>query len=117
MLIGSLYFDRGPIAKFMGSPVARWLGEISLSIYLVHAPLFHILIHARPILAHHMNDDLASAATTIFMLTCLLIISTYTHRFIEKPGQTLGRRFLSHRKQLRTTAIEANIKNEQPSVT
>ncbi len=91
VLIAALAYDKGPVAQFLGSWPVWKVGEISLSVYLLHAPLLHIIEHFKPILAQHMNENLAASSTVVLMFGCVIVMSAVTYRWIERPGQKCGR--------------------------
>jgi peptidoglycan/LPS O-acetylase OafA/YrhL len=82
----------------------RWLvnwplqhiGKVSFSGYLTH---FFMLQVARKILAKvhagdHLTPDLYFVATVLLALAGTVLVSTFTYRLVEVPGQTLGKRLI-----------------------
>ena len=67
---------------FCNSPVLRYLGEISYSLYLVHSLVMGIMMYL-------------GVRVFVFLpilLVVTLTVSTLTYRFIERPGIALARR-------------------------
>lgn len=88
----------------------RWLvnrftvfvGERSFSIYLVHCLVIWELRDVLPrIYLQGLPDVVAFAACAVLVVSVTLAVSYLTHRFVEEPGQKLGRwverRWLEHR--------------------
>lgn len=104
-LLAVLQFDRGPLAHLLATRPARFLGDMSYSIYMVHMPLFLTLYGALGrlpgvttapgghdgavtyLIDPWLGDLLAAAA-----LLAILAIARLTYRFIEEPGRSFGRR-------------------------
>jgi peptidoglycan/LPS O-acetylase OafA/YrhL len=77
--------DRGLLAGALAWGPLVWLGRVSFSIYLLHAPLLAVL---NRVLSHLVGPW---AITTIF-LAILIPLSQATYRFIEAPGRRLPSR-------------------------
>jgi peptidoglycan/LPS O-acetylase OafA/YrhL len=67
-----------------------WLGLISYSIYLIHVPLITLLAPALTTLGQRLHGPVELVAVAGF-LALLLGLSWFAHRFVERPGQRLGR--------------------------
>ncbi|MGX6600650.1 acyltransferase family protein [Micromonosporaceae bacterium Da 78-11] len=68
-----------------------WLGLVSYSVYLVH----YVLIQALAPVLTGLGDRLpalAEAPVVVAYLGLVVGVSAVTHRFVEVPGQRLGRR-------------------------
>ncbi|RON58556.1 acyltransferase family protein [Pseudomonas frederiksbergensis] len=82
----------------------RWLGEISYSTYLLHGFLLWVMVQRLP---HMLAID--ARETWVFLplmalCACLLIIiSSLTFLYIEKPGINAGKHFLLWLRQGRMT--------------
>ena len=71
-----------------------WLGRISYSVYLVHYVLIQLL--ATPLTrAGDRLGVLGQAAVVAAYLALLIGVSWLTYRFVELPGQRLGKRWAS----------------------
>lgn len=81
LLIVSVASDRGAICAFLGNPFYAYLGRISYSIYLMHAPL--LVIFAFLFRAAH--DRFQVAVVSSLYVATILFVSTLTFRFIEEP--------------------------------
>ncbi|GAA2605170.1 hypothetical protein Adu01nite_36960 [Paractinoplanes durhamensis] len=66
-----------------------WVGVISYSLYLIHVPVF---VLAGPWLRDHFHGAAQIPAATVF-LAALLGLSWLAYRYIELPGQRLGKRY------------------------
>ncbi|WP_084598536.1 acyltransferase family protein [Actinoplanes subtropicus] len=67
-----------------------WLGLVSYSIYLIHVPLIGLLAPLLTTLGERLHGPVELLAVAGF-LGLLLGLSWFAHRFIEVPGQRLGR--------------------------
>jgi peptidoglycan/LPS O-acetylase OafA/YrhL len=72
---------------------ALWLGEISYSVYLLHGL---VLWFFGQFVFGKLPADSATAVTFVSMMlgttVCIVIVSSCTHLFIEKPGIEAGKR-------------------------
>lgn len=75
------------LARVFGTRPAHWLGELSYGMYLWHLLLLH------PIAAGLVDLPPAQrfAAVTALVFVLSLSLACLTYRFIEVPGQELGR--------------------------
>jgi peptidoglycan/LPS O-acetylase OafA/YrhL len=67
-----------------------WLGQISYSLYLLHAIVLGLLLRLVPDLPSH--DPLIRAGAGLAYLAVALTLAWLSYRFLELPGQALGRR-------------------------
>jgi peptidoglycan/LPS O-acetylase OafA/YrhL len=93
LLVFAGAFAVGMLTRRMRTPrPLAWLGLVSYSIYLVHYTLIQLL---RPLLTD-LGKRLPALAEVPAVATCLGLVvgvSWLTHRFVELPGQRLGRRW------------------------
>jgi peptidoglycan/LPS O-acetylase OafA/YrhL len=82
-----------------------WLGLISYSIYLIHVPLISLLAPALTGLGERLHGPVELLAVAGF-LAVLFGLSWFAHRFVEVPGQRLGRLLAQHGGQHRDGAEE-----------
>ena len=78
--------------------ILTWLGQISYSLYLLHAIVLFLIPRAVPDLG--TRTPLVRAATGLAYLIVVLGLAWASYRMVELPGQALGRRLvarLSHR--------------------
>ncbi|MFL9867808.1 acyltransferase [Paraburkholderia fungorum] len=91
VVVLTLAGDSGPLAVLLKARACQFLGKISYSIYLIHAPLVfigHVTLKPLP---------LAVKITVLLGYLAVVIgISTQTYRFVESPGREIARR-LSNR--------------------
>lgn len=71
----------------------RWLGEISYSTYLLHGYVLWVLVQRLPPLLHLDGRDAWVFLPLMAVCSCLLIvISSLTYVYLEKPGIDAGKR-------------------------
>ena len=85
----ALALDNGPMARALGSPALRWLGDASYATYLVHFPLLIAWKLA-------FVDGALSLSPISFAAYCavLLALSGGLYRWLEKPAQAALNRAL-----------------------
>lgn len=91
----TLCLHRDPYRWLVNLPL-RHIGKISFSGYLVH---FFMLQVARKVLAvvhagDRLSPDTYFLATVLIALAGTVVLATLTYRFIEVPGQALGKRII-----------------------
>jgi len=80
----------------------RWLGEISYSTYLLHGFVLWILLQRLPPLLHLDARQAWVFLPLLAVCSCLLIIiSSLTYQYIEKPGINAGKKTLYWLRQNR----------------
>ncbi|KPU61438.1 acyltransferase family protein [Pseudomonas fluorescens] len=78
----------------------RWLGEISYSTYLLHGFVLWILLQRLPPVLHLDARQAWVFLPLLAVCSCLLvIISSLTYQYIEKPGINAGRETLHWLRQ------------------
>lgn len=71
----------------------RWLGEISYSTYLLHGFVLWLIVQRLPMALHLDARETWVFLPLMMVCTCLLIlISSATFLYIEKPGMNAGKR-------------------------
>lgn len=82
-------------ASFLVNRTTLFLGLVSYSVYLVHP----LLIHASPLTLFLHNWEVAWQIKVVtagsIALTAAIIVGSALHRFVEIPGQMIGKRFAS----------------------
>ena len=81
VLIFTLSADRGPVAWLLAMRGTVWLGRVSFSIYLLHAPLL-TLLQRIPVPGGNWGH-------LMLFLAILLPMSELTYRWIEQPGRRI----------------------------
>ncbi|KVT86247.1 hypothetical protein WT25_10855 [Burkholderia territorii] len=75
------------------NPVTEWFGKISFSVYLLHLPIVLMLSHR--ILP---GLSLSPVAGLLFLIVATFVLvgiaGTLTERYVERPGQKFGRKFI-----------------------
>jgi peptidoglycan/LPS O-acetylase OafA/YrhL len=85
----------------------RWLGEISYSTYLLHGFVLWILLQRLPPLLHLDARQAWVFLPLLAVCSCLLIIiSSLTYQYIEKPGINAGKKTLHWLRQNRKAGEE-----------
>jgi peptidoglycan/LPS O-acetylase OafA/YrhL len=91
--------------RFLRSPWAVWLGDISFGLYLIHFP---VAIVVAKILSRAFSDATSPITAIAVVMPLVLAISCslayLLHRFVEIPCIALGKRF-SRRFFLRSTPV------------
>lgn len=83
----------------------RWLGEISYSTYLLHGFLLWLVTRQLPELLHiDLRDPLPFLSMLAISTVLLVIISTLSFNYIEKPGIEAGKQVLSRLRSRRLNA-------------
>jgi peptidoglycan/LPS O-acetylase OafA/YrhL len=75
--------------RLLGSRPMLYLGTISYGVYLWHFPLLHKLA---PHLVHH-----GEVFTTVALAAVTIAVASLSYYLVERPAQTLARRFLRRR--------------------
>jgi peptidoglycan/LPS O-acetylase OafA/YrhL len=82
----------------------RWLGEISYSTYLLHGFVLWVMVQRLPLVLHLDARDTWTYLSLLAVCSCLLIvISSLTFLYIEKPGMTAGKKVLQWLRQGKKT--------------
>ena len=99
LLVWAAAADRGsPLYRALVSRPARWIGERSYSIYMIHLPLFMLLaflgkrLHLSERLAGFGDLKAANDFLVIGSIALVLTVATHTYRWIEHPWRERGRR-------------------------
>jgi peptidoglycan/LPS O-acetylase OafA/YrhL len=108
MIVAMVRDPGSAVRRMLERPVPQWLGHCSYSLYLVHMPLFGLMLLATggwP--AHPAAANLWIAGA----LGLLLAVTTLTYKFIEEPGRAWGRRIADqrHRRAQPTPADRASV--------
>ena len=93
-LILGLSFERSPVAAALGWAVPAWLGTISFSLYLWHAPLLPL----RQALQDGLTKGGAArpqAVATAIALAAILAVSSLSYYAVENPSRRWLRRVLT----------------------
>ncbi len=84
--------------KFLSNKILAKIGIVSYSMYIVHFPVIHLLNHIKFSSIFPANNFYISCFHFIFMfivVTAIAFLLAYiTHKFIEVPGQNLGRKLI-----------------------
>ncbi len=83
LLILVLAGQSGPMARALSHRWLVWLGSVSFSIYLLHAPLIGIM--------HHLPLPPSGWLRGVVLLSMLLPLSGLSWRYVEQPGRRLAR--------------------------
>lgn len=113
--------ERGALSTVFKLSPFKYIGRLSYSIYLTHAAILFCVISAgmisgkifgvnlAPMVDGVRNIDLggglASSLGAVSVLALVVIVSSFTYRFIEVPGQRMGRKFIERRSARRKSAL------------
>lgn len=92
LLLGVLRSLGSTLTSPLRWPSARWMGERSFAIYLLHQPVSGML-HGSLAGGAPAIADLGGACITIASLIVTLILAEVSFRLVEKPAMDYGRRF------------------------
>ncbi|AKH43135.1 peptidoglycan/LPS O-acetylase OafA/YrhL [Altererythrobacter atlanticus] len=82
LMLLALALDRGPVARLLGAPTLRWLGDVSYATYLAHVPLLIAFKIA------FVGDDLQLSWPEVALYAALLLVlSGVLYHWLEKPAQ------------------------------
>jgi peptidoglycan/LPS O-acetylase OafA/YrhL len=89
VIVGTTWRDKGPLMPLLTARPARFLGEISYSIYMNHVCLIGILgvFWGRIMRYVPVSDMLARALWIALVLGVTLFFSTLTYRYVEQPAR------------------------------
>ncbi|MCO7512409.1 acyltransferase [Serratia fonticola] len=93
LLIGSLLLDNS--IKGYGSQSLRKLGDISYSLYLIHAIIMIVMIKYQASIPMYDTNGIAKF---LLIVSTSLFVSLYVHKYIEMPILKIGRTIISKRK-------------------
>jgi peptidoglycan/LPS O-acetylase OafA/YrhL len=110
--VGVFQLDRGYIAAILMTNPLQFLGRISYSIYMVHAPVVLLVgVVLRRVLQIPTHIDPATQVLTfqvsswfgdvlvIAIVAAIVVVSTLTFALIEAPARDYGRRLLGKRRE------------------
>ena len=98
LLIVALSLDAGPLARLLSVAPLHWLGRVSFSIYLLHAPVISVLAKLP---WGRLPTLLIAPARGTLVLVVVLVGAAVTNRWIEEPGRRLPGRVPSWRSLVR----------------
>lgn len=84
LTVGLVMATTGPVARILEGTTTVWLGGISYSLYLVHAPLIHLvwLVAVRPLA---LDDGWQFLLTSALSIPAVLAFSWVFHLGFERP--------------------------------
>jgi peptidoglycan/LPS O-acetylase OafA/YrhL len=84
-----------PVSRIVATNrVVLYLGQISYSTYLIHIPVLGLVVGTGTRLRGGV-DPVLTLALTVAAVPLIIIVSAFTHRYIELPGIRLGQRLTS----------------------
>lgn len=76
----------------LNHPILQWIGAVSYSIYMVHALVLTAMIYAILAVAPEIPQQWFALALLAATAVLSVAVSAVTHRLIEKPGMSWGKR-------------------------
>lgn len=81
-------------ANMFAHPVLVNIGKISYGIYIIHRPVYRIVVAIRPYLTAHMPIVIANIASVIVFAGGSVVLARISYRFFESPLLRLKRYFV-----------------------
>jgi len=113
--------ERGVLSTAFKLSPFKYIGRLSYSIYLTHAAILFCVISAGMVVGKifgvnlapmvdgvrdiDLGGGLASSLGAVSVLVLVVIVSSFTYRFIEVPGQRMGRKLIERRSARRKSAL------------
>ena len=101
-LVGTSWPDRGLVARLLSLRPIQFLGEISYSVYLNHVCLLQILWFLWARLDKRidlgLSDAVGRSLWIALAVAVVLLVSTLTYRYVERPAREYLIRRLLHRR-------------------
>jgi peptidoglycan/LPS O-acetylase OafA/YrhL len=72
------------------SPLAQWAGKRTYCVYLVHYPIYQLLLTALTVVALKSPIEVAGALL-VLGLPLTVLTAEALHRYVELPGMSLGK--------------------------
>jgi peptidoglycan/LPS O-acetylase OafA/YrhL len=91
-----------------------WLGRVSYSTYLIHVPLIGLLAVPLTVLGRRLRGPVELVAVAGF-LGLLFGLSWLAHRYVELPGQRLGRRLTAARAPRQRVTAQRTEAGDRPT--
>ena len=93
----------GRLTTWLGGPVSTYLGRISYSLYLIHAPVLSVVLRA----GYKLTGENPAAAVGWFVLaaTACLGAAHLLHVLVEAPALRLAARWKSGPRIARPVAV------------
>jgi peptidoglycan/LPS O-acetylase OafA/YrhL len=85
VLLIALCISSSLASRLLESTVARWLGRVSYSLYLVHIPILLTVVHLG---AGHVSLGLLCLAAVLISL----VSAEFCYRIVEHPSMMIGRK-------------------------
>lgn len=86
VLILTLAYQRGPVARVLSSRVAVYWGEASHALYMTHAIVLQVANKAVPDRVWTDNRVVRLGAIVV-VLAAILAVAALTYRFVERPSR------------------------------
>jgi peptidoglycan/LPS O-acetylase OafA/YrhL len=91
--------------RFMVNRLTRFYGKISYSVYLSHATTLYFLSPVFAVIYRHIPYVTAAYALSLAVgMTVVTLISYLTYRFVELPGQHIGRSIIKSQRRSSASA-------------
>lgn len=83
--IAHLAVSANGVSTLLKSSFMIWLGEISYSVYLLHAQFFRVRTASEKVFVHYLEKNLASNLAVLVMLSLLVLCAWLSYRYFERP--------------------------------
>jgi peptidoglycan/LPS O-acetylase OafA/YrhL len=97
MLVLGFALDGGALARFLSTTGARYLGQASYSMYILHVPLLWWFGNHGPVPLGHTRGEVALIYLAVIYIAGIVLISAACFQWVEKPANRWIRNWARHR--------------------
>lgn len=86
--------------KILSNKILANIGKVSFSMYITHFSFVYLIRELKLItVTDTLSASINLVVSYVFVFVCSFLISQLTYRFIEQPGQNLGRKLIKKLNQ------------------